>query len=160
MNMDNITPLMQIAINKCQDAQITYEVIRLPDNLPLDVKSHIEFHRISMSQAIPTLVFKTENGFIVVQKRADTKINSGKLKKLANDKSLNFASPEELKQMQAEGGIVPLTGLDLPYYTDQLVLENDNVYGGSGSKYYALKMNSKDLIKINQPVIGEFTEII
>ena len=160
MNMDNITPLMQAAITKCQNIKIDHEVIRLPDDLPLDVKSHIQFHGISMSEAIPTLVFKTENGFIVVQKRADTKINSGKLKKLANVKSLNFASPEDLKQLQAEAGIVPLTGLDLPYYTDQLVLENDNVYGGSGSKYYALKMNSKDLVKVNQPIIGEFTEII
>jgi len=160
LNNQNITPLMKRAQDQCKIAQMQFEIIPLPDDLPLDVASHIKFHGITMSEAIPTLIFKTEKGFIAVQKRTDTKINSSKLKKLAGVNNLNFASPEDLKELGVEIGIVPLTGLSFPHYIDEKVLEVPVVYGGNGSKSYALKLNSRDLVEVNKAIIGDFTEHI
>lgn len=158
--MDNVTRLKKAAEEKCKNANIRYEFIPLPENLTFDIESHIAFHDITMKQAVPTLLFKTEQGFIVVQKRADTKIISSKLKKLVGTKSLNFANPEDLEQFGAEIGIVPLTGLPLSHFIDKKVLEVPVIYGGGGSKLFALKLNSKDLVSINNATIGDFTELI
>lgn len=158
--MQNITRLMKTAQDVCKGANIPHEIIPLPDDLPLDVVSHVKFHGITMKEAVPTLIFRTEKGLIAVQKRADTKIDSSRLKKVAGVKSLNFASPEDLRLLGAEIGIVPLTGLSFPHYIDQKILEIPIVYGGSGSKSFALKLHSKDLVVINKAIVADFTELV
>jgi len=157
--MRNISELMQITLETCKRANIRHEFIPLPEDLPLDIASHVKFHGIPMKQAMATLLFKSENGFIAVVKRADCRINSGRLKKLVGVKKLNFASPDDLKELKAEIGIVPLVGLNLPHYVDQKVLEADTIYGGSGDKNYGLKMLSKDLLIINDAILGDFTDL-
>ncbi len=141
-----------------KDAGVKHELIPLPEDLPLDVASHVQFHKIALKQAIPTLIYNTEKGLIAVQKRADTKINEENLKKLAEVTRLNFASPLELQKLGVRVGAVALAGLSLPHFIDRKVLENDEVYGGSGIKTFALKMHAKDLATVNKATIGDFTE--
>lgn len=151
--------LKEIAEQKLIGSGVQYSFIPLPEDLPLDLPAHIAFHKITFREAVPTLIYHTEKGLIAVQRRADTKLNVKKLKELVGIKRFNMASPEDLVALDTEPGIVPLTGLDIPYYVDQRVLELDQAYGGGGSKTFALKLNPRDLININSATVGDFAEI-
>ncbi len=145
---------------KLRSAGVSYSFIPLPVDLPSDVDAHIAFHGITKKEAVPTLIYKTEKGLIALQRRGDTKTDMGKLRKTLNIKRLEFATPEDLKTLGVEPGFVPLLGLDIPFYIDKKVLELTEAHGGGGDKLHALKLSPKDLQKINQAVIGDFSEVI
>lgn len=138
---------------------IRHEFIPLPEDLSLDVASHVKFHKISTKDAMPTMIFKTEKGLIAAQKRADTKIDNKKLKKLADVQSLRIANEEELSSVGLQSGMVPPLGFDMPFFLDKRVLENEVVYTGSGERLFALKINPHDLQKANQATVADFSEL-
>jgi tryptophanyl-tRNA synthetase len=152
--MTNLKDKIEQKLNK---TGITHQFIALPPELPMDLAAHVEFHGIEFKQAVPTLVFQTEKGLVVVQKRGDRKVDNKKLKEALSVKRLSFASPEQLAELGTEVGLVPLTGLDLPHYIDASVLEIDEVYGGGGERLFALKLKSQDLVRLNKATIIEFT---
>lgn len=136
-------------------ANIHYELVPLPEDLPLDVASHAAFHGITMKQAVPTLIFSTEKGLIAVQRRADTNIDFKKLKQVAGVSQVRFASADEVRRLGYEPGIVPIAGLALPHFVDVKVLDNELVYGGSGLKTFALKLRADDVVKANHATVGD-----
>lgn len=142
-----------------EQSGIQHEFIRMPDDISLDVESHMKFHGREMKYAMPNMVFKTEKGLIVAERRADTQIDNNKLKKLLGVQRLSLASKKELEQNGLKPGIVPPLGYEIPIYMDERVLENDEIYTGTGEKFYTLKLNPKDLIKVNGATLGSFTEI-
>lgn len=156
MNKTNLSYKEKIA-ERLREKKIRHQFIPLPNDMFLDTASYIAFHGISTEESVPTLIYRTERGFIAVQKRSDTKIDLKKLKALVGVKRLNFANIDELKQLGAKPGIVPLVGMDLPYYLDRKVLDIKEIYGGSGSKNFTLKLKSKDLVNINNATVGDFT---
>ncbi|MBI3887720.1 tryptophan--tRNA ligase [Candidatus Microgenomates bacterium] len=135
--------LKNIATDIMRKAGSTYKFIDLPEDLPADVPSHVVFHKITLKEAVPTMVFRTEKGLIAAQRRADTKVNFNKLKLLAGVSELALATEEDLAQLGAEYGVVPLVGLPMPYFVDKMVIDIKQVYGGSGEKLYALTLPSK-----------------
>src|SRR5258708_15654197 len=137
--------------------KIQFEFIPLPEELASDVKVHMKFHGNSMDRAMPNIVFKTNKGFIVAQRRGDTKIDSKKLKKLAGVSDLRVATEEELKDLNLAPGIVPPTGIDATYFMDNKIFEKDFVYSGTGDKLFAIKLNPIDLKEINKSTVGDFT---
>jgi tryptophanyl-tRNA synthetase len=143
---------------KLDSLKIEYRLIPLPEDLPIDVESHIKFHGIEVKQSTPTMLFKTEKGLIAVQRRSDTKVDNKKLKKALGIKRLSFASEDELAKLGLVPGIVPLIGLDVPIYLDKRVLEVDEVHGGAGNKLFGLALHSSDLRKANNSVVGDYTE--
>lgn len=150
--------LKNIATDKMKKAGVTYKFIPLPEDLPRDVPAHIQFHKITLKQAVPTMIFATEKGFIAAQRRADTKINFKKLKELAGVSQLALASEDELAGLGCEYGVVPLVGLPLLYFVDQAVLEQREIYGGSGEKLFALTLSANDLVKVNNASVGDFCD--
>jgi tryptophanyl-tRNA synthetase len=141
--------LRNIATDKMRKAGITYQFIDQPDGQPLNIPA---------KDAVPTLVYRTEAGLIAVQKRADTKVNVGKLKDLVGATKLALASEDDLAQLETEAGVVPLVGLSVPYFVDNKVLERKAIYGGSGEKLYALSLTARDLVKVNNATVGDFSE--
>jgi len=144
---------------RLKQLEIPHEFIPLPEELPLDIASHVAFHKITFQDAVPTIIYKTEKGLVAIQRRADTKFDIQKLKNFLNVKELVFASKEDLQDIGTDSGIVPLVGLSIPYIIDTKVLERKEIYGGSNNKRYALKLYAKDLVKINNARIGDFSEI-
>lgn len=145
---------------KLEQAGIKHEFTHLPDDISLDVDAHMKFHGKSMDLAMTNMVFKTEKGLVVVQKRGDSEIDSKKLRKLIGIQRLSLASVEDLKSLGLEAGIVPPLGYDAHFYIDQKVLEKDEVYTGTGDRLFTLKLNPNDLVKLNNPIIGNFTKIV
>src|SRR3989338_5878960 len=89
---------------KLKTAGVTHRFIQLPANLSPEVAAHVAFHGIEMKQAVPTLLFHTEKGFIAVQRRADTRLDMKKLKAVVGVKELRMATQDELKKCGAEPG--------------------------------------------------------
>lgn len=154
---------MNELMNKIKDrldqAGIKYELIKLPEDISMDIKVHMKFHGENIRQAMPNMVLKTEKGLVVVQRRGDTQIDNKKLKKLLNVQRLSLANENELKTLGLEPGIVPPLGYEIPFFMDQKVLENDQIYTGTGDRLFALKLNPHDLLKVNKATIGDFTRL-
>lgn len=153
---------MNNLINKLEEklkaAGVEYDLIPLPADLPLDIPSHVMFHKISFSQATATILYKTEKGIVAVQRRSDTKFNIEKLKQALGVKQLEFAGEKELQELGTSAGIVPLVGLDVKYFIDRKVLEQGKVYGSSGDKLFGLALDAKDLQKANNGEIIDVTD--
>lgn len=152
--MHNLKSLIE---EKLKKAEVIYQFILLPENLPTDIKAHVKFHGIEMKDAVPTLIYKTENGLIAVQRRADTQLDIKKLKELVGVKQLNFANDRDLEFLGVEPGYVPLTGLAIPFYVDNKLLELKKVYGGGGDRLFALTISTSDLIRVNNAKVGNFS---
>lgn len=144
---------------KLEKSGIKYELIPLPEDISMAVDVHMKFHGKNLKQAMPNIVLKTEKGLIVVQRRGDSQIDNKKLKKLLDVQRLSLANEEELKKFDLLPGIVPPLGYDIPIFMDEKVLENDEIYTGTGDRLFALKLDPHDLVKINKATIGDFTKL-
>ncbi len=134
-----------------------YYFTPLPASLPLDVASHADYLKISQSQALATLLYRTEKGLVAVQRGADRKIDEAKLRKLLGVKNLVMAKTEDLAKLGVEPGLVPLTGMGLPYFMDRNMIDLDYVYGGSGAREFNLRVNPGDLQRLNKAVVADLT---
>jgi tryptophanyl-tRNA synthetase len=140
---------------------IKYELVNLPievGNEP-DLRVHAKFHKKDLKYMIATLVYKTENGFVAVQKRGDCKVKSSKIKKQLHIESLSMANPEELASLGFVAGHVPVLGLNLPVYIDEKVKELEILYTGVGTPEFCLKLSFTDLCAINNSILVDVCEV-
>lgn len=145
--------------DKLDKSGIRYELIRLPADIAIDVGVHMKFHGKNIRHAMPNIVLKTEKGLVVVQRRGDTRIDNKKLKKLLDQQRLSLANEDDLKKLGLEPGIVPPLGYDIPIYMDKKVLENNEIYTGTGDRLFALKLNPHDLVKMNNAMVEDFANL-
>lgn len=141
-----------------EEAHVKYELIKLPEGISLDVADHMKFHGRPMKFAHATMIYSTEKGFVAVQRRGDTKVNSKKLREFLGIKRLRLATSEELEKMGLQPGLVPPVGLEMPVYADNKMLELDEIYTGAADNEYGMHTTPKDLFRVNQAVMGDFTE--
>lgn len=151
--------LFNLVKAKLENSGVEYKLIPLPEDISDDIKVHMRFHGGDLSLAMPNIVFRTEKGLIVAQRRGDTQIDNKKLKKLLGVQKLSLANAEDLKKFNLEPGIVPPLGYNIPIYMDQRVLENDEIYTGTGDKLFAIKLNPHDLIRVSKSTVGDFTKL-
>ena len=145
--------------NLLERAGIKHEFTKLPDEISLDVSAHMKFHGKDLKLAMTNMVLKTEKGLVVVQKRGNTQIDNKKLKKLLGVQRLALANEDELKKFGLQPGIVPPLGYEIPMYMDEKVLENKEVYTGTGDRLFTIKLNPRDLLKVNKATVGDFTKL-
>lgn len=110
-----------------------------------------------IEETAPTLIIRTEKGFyaIIVSGEKD-KIDLENIKGILSARKICFASKDELlSYLNMEPGKVSLVGHKLPCIIDNSILKYDYVYGGIGDFYQTLKINPKDLIRVNN-VIATF----
>lgn len=139
-----------------KEKKVDYKFIPLPEDLAPDVPSHAVFHGIPMKQAMTTILYRTDKGIIAAVKRADTKVDTEKLKALAAVTQLQFASEDDLKELHVEVGMVPYLGLDIPFFIDAAVLEVGKAYGTAAEKKMGMAMDAKDIPIVNNGVVGDF----
>lgn len=140
------------------EAKIKYEMIKLPQNISLNVADHMAFHQKPMKNALATMIYVTEKGMVAVQRRGDSKVSAKKLREFLKVKRLRLAEIEELAQLGYQPGLVPCAGIELPMYADQKMLEIDEIYTGLGDNDYGVRTNPQDLVRVNKSVIGNFTD--
>ena len=154
-----MTNVMKEKVLKILDeAKVKYELIKLPEGISLDVAEHMKFHGRPMKFAHATMIYSTEKGFVAVQRRGDTKVNSKKLREFLGIKRLRLATAEELSQMGLQSGLVPPVALEIPVCADQKLLELDEIYTGAADNEYGMLTTPQELLRVNHATIGNFTE--
>ncbi|MBI4856986.1 MAG: YbaK/EbsC family protein [Acetobacterium woodii] len=102
----------------------------------------------------PTIIIKSEKGYFALLLSGDRgRIDFKQIKKILQCKNVRIASKEEVfETIGFEVGSVPLIGHGLPCVLDQHLLKYPYVYGGVGDAYFTLKINPRDLVKVNNIV--------
>ena len=110
---------------------------------------------------IKSLLFKTDNSFVLCLVAGDKKCSLNKLKKLTNKKDVSMASPEEVKTQTGYtiGGVSPVGHINkLEIIIDNSLERFVNIYGAAGHPNCVFKINFKGLVKITNGKIENITE--
>ena len=144
MNM-NISEIKEVL----DEASCCYEIIE-QDKPILSALDAVGFYPVEKSA--PTFVLQTENGLIgCITSMQNGRLDFKKLKTQLGFEKLKMADRKKVeKQTGYLTGCIPLVGLGIPCIFDRKLLCHDFIYGGTGDELLTLKINPKDLIKVNE----------
>ncbi|MBN2880791.1 hypothetical protein JXM83_01945 [Candidatus Woesearchaeota archaeon] len=101
------------------------------------------------------LLLKTDDMFQLFIISASKQLDSKKIKKELNIKSLRFATPQELKELtNLVPGSVPPFGnpvIDFNLYIDTSITENEKIAFNAGSLTDSIILKTKDYLNIANP---------
>ena len=110
---------------------------------------------------VKSLLFKTENSFILCLVSGDKKASLSKIKKLLNKKNLSMASAHDVKDITGYtiGGVSPVAHLNkIDILIDKSLSRFINLYAAAGHPNCVFKIDFKNLKKITSGSIEELTE--
>ena len=138
--------------------KIDYEVL---EHRPVFTsKEAAEVRGTELKQGTKALVLKTEEGFIQACVSGSKELDIEKLQKITLFKRIEMANAKDVRKATGcnIGSVPPLGNLfELKVYFDKSILENEIVAFNAGSHTRSIKMKAKDLVKIVNPVVGEFS---
>lgn len=107
-----------------------------------------------ISQTVPTLIVKTDKGYYALIMCGDRgRVDFEQIKSVLQCEKVKLAGKSEvLKETGFEVGNVPPVAHGLPSIMDSRLLKQPFVFGGAGEVNYTLKMDPKDLEKVNNTV--------
>ena len=109
---------------------------------------------------IKSLLFRTENTFLLCLVSGDKRCSLNKLKKITQIKNISMASPEDVKSQTGYtiGGVSPVGHLSkINIFIDNSLDRFDNIFAAAGHPNCVFKIDFKNLLKISQ---GEIQDII
>ena len=109
---------------------------------------------------VKSLLFKTEDSFILCLVAGDKRCSLNKLKKIKNIKDISMASPEEVKTQTGYtiGGVSPVGHLNkLEIFIDKSLERFNELFAAAGHPNCIFKINFKDIQKITN---GKTEDII
>jgi len=110
---------------------------------------------------VKSLLFKTENSFILCLVSGDKKASLSKIKKLLNKKDLSMASAHDVKDITGYtiGGVSPVAHLNkIDILIDKSLSRFINLYAAAGHPNCVFKISFENLKKITSGSIEELTE--
>ena len=110
---------------------------------------------------VKSLLFKTDDDFILCLVAGDKRCSLNKLKKIKNEKDVSMASPEEVKTQTGYtiGGVSPIGHLKDPEIIIDKSLERFNeLFAAAGHPNCVFKINFNDIQKITNGKIKDIIE--
>ena len=110
---------------------------------------------------VKSLVFKTENTFILCLIAGDKRASLNKIKKILGSKDVSMASADEVKSITGYsiGGVSPLGHLNkIDILIDSSLKRFSSSFAAAGHPNCVFKINFKDLQKITNGLEKEITE--
>ena len=139
--------------------KIDYEVL---EHRPVFTsKEAAEVRGTELKQGTKALVLKTDEGFIQACVAGNRELDIEKLQKITLFRRIEMANAKEVRKVsECNIGSVPPFGnlFGLKVYFDKSVVENEVVAFNAGSHTRSIKMKAKDLVRIVNPVVGEFSK--
>ncbi|MDP6647960.1 MAG: YbaK/EbsC family protein [Candidatus Woesearchaeota archaeon] len=139
--------------------KIEYEV--LEHKAVFTSKEAAQIRGTELKQGCKALVCKTEEGFIQAVVSGEKELDLKKLQKITLFKNLELANAKDVKKATGCNiGSVPPFGnlLGLKVYFDKSVAQNEIVAFNAGAHTKSIKMKGKDLVKVVNPIVGEFSK--
>ena len=109
---------------------------------------------------VKSLLFKTENNFILCLIAGDKKASLNKIKKMLNIKDVSMSSADDVKNITGFtiGGVSPIGHLNkIDIFIDNSLKRFNNLYAAAGHPNCIFKINFSDLQKISKGSIRELT---
>ena len=110
---------------------------------------------------VKSLLFKTENSFILCLVSGDKKASLNKIKKLLNKKDVSMAEAHDVKDITGYtiGGVSPVAHLNkIDILIDNSLSRFINLYAAAGHPNCVFKIDFENLKKITSGSIEELTE--
>ena len=163
IKLDFVKESANVVFGKINDVlnkeKIEYEVL---EHKPVFTsKEAAEVRGTELKQGTKALVLKTEEGFIQACVAGNKELDIEKLQKITLFKRIEMADAKDVRQATGcnIGSVPPFGNLfGLKVYFDKSVLENEILAFNAGSHTRSIKMKAKDLVKIVNPVVGEFSK--
>lgn len=134
--------------------QIDYEIIKHSKQLHT-AQEGADYFGIHIGQTAPTLILKTDKGYYSLIISGDYgRVDLDSMKELLQVEQIKLAKPKEVEQVTGcKIGSVSLINQGLPAIIDRELYRFSYVYGGTGVPQTTLKIQPKDIEKLNE-VIG------
>ena len=110
---------------------------------------------------VKSLLFKTEDGYILSLVAWDIRCSLNKLKKITNKRFISMASPYEVKTQTGYtiGGVSPVGHLNkIDIFIDKSLKRFMNLFGAAGHPNCVFKIDFINIQKITNGKIGDITE--
>ena len=110
---------------------------------------------------VKSLLFRTENTFLLCLISGDKRCSLNKLKKITQIKDISMASPDDVKTQTGYtiGGVSPIGHLKkINIFIDNSLERFDYIFAAAGHPNCVFKIDFKNLIKITQGKIKDIVE--
>ncbi|NMN67757.1 Cys-tRNA(Pro) deacylase [Candidatus Pelagibacter ubique] len=110
---------------------------------------------------VKSLLFKTEDSFILCLIAGDKRCSLNKLKKIKNTKDISMASPEEVKTQTGYtiGGVSPIGHLKkIEIVIDDSIERFNELFAAAGHPNCVFKINFEDIQKITNGKVEDIIE--
>ena len=110
---------------------------------------------------VKSLLFKTEDGFILCLVSGDKRCSLNKLKKIKNQKDISMANADQVKEVTGFtiGGVSPVGHLqEIEIYIDNGLSRFKYVYAAAGHPNCIFKIDFDNLTKITKGFVKNITE--
>tara|TARA_B100000073_G_scaffold342588_1_gene345902 strand:+ start:701 stop:1183 length:483 start_codon:yes stop_codon:yes gene_type:complete len=110
---------------------------------------------------VKSLLFKTEDGYLLCLISGDKRCSLNKLKKIKNQKNISMANADQVKSVTGFtiGGVSPVGHLQqLDIFIDDQLNRFNNIYAAAGHPNCIFKIDFDNLKKITKGSIKNITE--
>ena len=110
---------------------------------------------------VKSLLFRTENTFLLCLISGDKRCSLNKLKKITQIKDISMASPDDVKTQTGYtiGGVSPIGHLKkINIFVDNSLQRFEDIFAAAGHPNCVFKIDFKNLIKITQGKIKDIVE--
>lgn len=110
---------------------------------------------------VKSLLFKSENNFILCLVSGDKRCSLNKLKKIKQQKDISMANPQSVKEVTGFtiGGVSPIGHLkEVEIFIDNNLKRFQNIYAAAGHPNCVYKVNFENLLKMTSGKVEDFTE--
>ncbi|MDC1140009.1 YbaK/EbsC family protein [Candidatus Pelagibacter sp.] len=110
---------------------------------------------------VKSLLFKTDDGFILCLVAGDKRCSLNKLKKIKNKKDISMASPEDVKSQTGYtiGGVSPVGHLNkVEIFIDNSLERFNELFAAAGHPNCVFKINFKDIQQITNGKVEDIIE--
>ena len=139
--------------------------LKNPINTSQDIEKNkeVSYTKRQWLKSIVLICKKNDvSNFILTILPTDRKIDMNRLKELSNADAISIASKDEVERVLSGikvGGVPPFGRLfDVDVYADSLILNLDKIVFSCGDSSVCVSMDTKDFIKIEQPIIAHITD--
>ena len=143
---------------KAFDPKLTVIVLKTSARTAIEAASSLG---CEVGAIVKSLLFKTENSFILCLVAGDRKASKIKLKKTLNIKDVSMASADEVKDVTGFtiGGVSPVGHLNkIDVFIDNSLKRFESLYAAAGHPNCVFKLDFINLQKITNGSIKEISE--
>ena len=124
-------------------------------------KQAAESLNTEVGSIVKSLLFKTEDGYLLCLISGDKRCSLNKLKKIKNQKNISMANADQVKEVTGFtiGGVSPVGHLQqLDIFIDEQLNRFNNIYAAAGHPNCIFKIDFDNLKKITKGSIKNITE--